>query len=565
MDSRLSNKSTKVLMPKSSKYNLLLQLLLLPFLATPLAAQIWSRSLAEANRQKILLICNGTEPQSLDPSLANGIPEKELLEALFEGLVLDDPHNNGSYLPGVAESWEHNADYSSWTFHLRKNARWSNGEPVTARDFVFAGQRVLTASLGATHSDRYINVKGAMEYVEGKLTDFDQVGIHAVDDYTLRYDLTGPTPYFLIRVTDQAFFPENAASILKFGTMGQRNTPWTKPGNLVGNGPFMLTEWRENDVVVVRKNPNYWDAATVKLNEIRFFSIEDYSTMDRAFWAGQLHVTLTVPLDKVPRYRREHPDTFQIAPYLGVYSYMLNVKQKPLDDVRVRQALSLAIDRDAIVKNILRGKQQPATGYVPPGIPGYTPTNMVSYQPDKARQLLAEAGYPHGAGFPKINIFINTSEAHRTIAEAIQQMWKSELGIQVGITNQEWKVYLDTITKHNFDIARLGWIGDLDPIGFLDTFRTGSPDNISNWSNPQFDGLMHQSDQTGDPIARDKILAQAEQVLLGDACAIPIYWYTSTHLVHPTVIGWEPNLLDTHPWKFIDLAPVPPSGLAQSR
>src|SRR5262249_41764326 len=159
-------------------------------------------------------------------------------------------------------------------------------------------------------------------------------------------------------------------------------------------------------------------------------------------------------------------------------SYMLNVKQKPLDDVRVRQALSLAIDRDAIVKNILRAKQQPATGYVPPGIPGYTPANNVSYQPDKARQLLAEAGYPHGAGFPKSNIFINTSEAHRTIAEAIQQMWKSELGIQVGITNQEWKVYLDTITKHNFDIAREGWIGDLDPIGFLDAFRTGSPDNV---------------------------------------------------------------------------------------
>ena len=552
-------------MPKAPRTILLIQFLLLALLTGPVSAQVWSRSLAEANRQKILLICNGTEPQSLDPSLANGIPEQELLQALFEPLVLNHPRNNGKYLPGVAESWEHNADYSVWTFHLRKNARWSNGDPVTAHDFVFAAQRELTASLGAPRSDRYHNIRGATDYLEGKLTDFNQVGVHAVDDYTLRYDLTGPTSYFLIRLNGQEFLPENANSILKFGTIGQRNTPWTKPGNLVGNGPFALSDWRENDVVVVRKNPNYWDAATVKLNEIRFFSIEDYSTMDRAFWAGQLHITLTVPLDKVPRYRREYPDMFQVAPYLGVYSYMLNVKEKPLDDVRVRQALSFAVDRDAIIKNLLRAKQKPASGYVPPGIPGYATTNVVGYQPAKARQLLAEAGYPHGAGFPKINIFINTSEAHRTIAEAIQQMWKSELGINVGITNQEWKVYLDTITKHHFDVARLGWIGDLDPIGFLDNLRTGSPDNIPNWSNPQFDALMQQSDQTGDPTARTKILEQAEQVLLADACAIPIYWYTSTHMVHPTVIGWEPNVLDTHPWKFIDLAPGLPTGPAQRR
>jgi oligopeptide transport system substrate-binding protein len=511
-------------------------------------------ALEEANRRKILLICEGTEPRTLDPHTSQGVPEHHIIIGLMEGLMEYDPNDQSKELPGLADRWEHNENYSVWKFHIRDNAKWSNGDPVTAQDFVFSYKRILTATLGAPYIDALFILKGARDYAEGKVTDFNQVGVKALDDRDLQFELIGPTPYFLSALLHTAWYPVNPNTILKFGRMDERDTKWTRPGNYVGTGPFILKTWKENDVIELVRNPLYWDAANVKLNGINFYSIENYDTQERAFQAGQLHKTEQMPLDKIPYYRREHPDLIRIDPYEGVYFYRINVKRKPLDNPKVRLALNLAVDRESIVKNITRGKQRPATGFTPPGMGDYQTLDVIHYDPARARQLLAEAGYPNGQGFPKFSILINTNQWHRTVAEAIQQMWKEELNIDVGIENQEWKVYLASQNDLNYDISRSGWIGDfMDPVTFLSVWRTGDGNNDTGWSNPEYDKLLDQAAQTGDPKERFSILHQAEQVWLSEPPGVLIYWYTLVYNLDPSVKNWNPLALDDHNYKFIDL------------
>jgi oligopeptide transport system substrate-binding protein len=510
--------------------------------------------LEEANRRKILLICEGTEPRTLDPQTSQGVPEHHIIMGLMEGLMENDPNDQSKQLAGLADRWEHNEDYSVWKFHLRDNAKWSNGDPLTAQDFVFSYKRILTPTLGATYIDALYILKGARDYAEGKVTDFNEVGVKALDDHNLQFDLIGPTPYLLSALLHTAWFPVNPNVILKFGRMDERDTKWTRPGNYVGTGPFILKTWKENDVIELVRNPFYWDAANVKLNGINFYSIENYDTQERAFQAGQLHKTEQVPLDKIPYYRREHPELIRIDPYVGAYFYRINVTRKPLHNPKVRLALNLAIDRESIVKNITRGKQKPATGFTPPGIANYEPLDVIHYDPDRARQLLAEAGYPNGKDFPKFNILTNTNQWHRTVAEAIQQMWKQELNIDVGIENQEWKVYLASQNDLNYDISRSGWIGDfMDPVTFLSVWRTGDGNNNTGWRNPAYDKLLDQAAQTGDPLKRFSILHEAEQLWLSEPSGILIYWYTLVYNLDPSVKNWNPLALDDHNYKFIDL------------
>lgn len=518
-----------------------------PATATPPA-------LEEANRRKILLICEGTEPRTLDPQTAQGVPEHHIIIGLMEGLLENDPNDQSKQLPGLADRWEHNEDSSVWKFHLRDNAKWSNGDLVTAQDFVFSYKRILTATLGAPYIDALFILKGAREYAEGKVTDFNQVGVKALDDRNLEFELIGPTPYFLSALLHTAWYPVHAATILNFGRIDERDTKWTRPGNYVGTGPFILKTWKENDVIELVRNPLYWDAANVKLNGINFYSIENYDTQERAFRAGQLHKTQELSLDKIPYYRREHPELIRIDPYEGAYFYRINVKRKPFDNPKVRLALNLALDRESIVKNITRAKQKPATGYVPPGMGDYQPLNVIHYDPDRARQLLAEAGYPNGRGFPKFNILTNTNQWHLTVAEAIQQMWKQELNIDVGIENQEWKVYLDSQHNLNYDVSRSGWIGDfMDPVTFLSIWRTGDGNNDTGWGNPEYDKLLDQAAQTADPQKRFSILHQAEQLWLSEPSGVLIYWYTLVYNLDPSVKNWNPLALDDHNYKFIDL------------
>jgi oligopeptide transport system substrate-binding protein len=344
----------------------------------------------------------------------------------------------------------------------------------------------------------------------------------------------------------------------KHGKRYDRGNRWTRPENIVSNGPFVLKEWRTNDRLIVAKSTNYWDAITTRLNEIHFYPIESNDNEERAFRAGQLHVTNTVPVTKVDAYRKES-STLRIDPYYGTYFYRVNMDpqktpNKALLDARVRRALSLSIDRESIVKNITRAGQTAAFSFVPQGPGDYRTRDKLGYDPEGARKLLAEAGFPGGKGLPKVGIHINTSEDHKLIAEAIQAMWKRELGIEVEITNQEWKVYLQTQNTMSYQTSRSGWIADYaDPNSFLEIWRTGNGNNSTGFANGEYDQLIEQSLTAGAPAARIELLQKAEGVLLRESPIIPIYFYTRNYLITSSVKGWTSNLLDDRVFKLISL------------
>lgn len=507
----------------------------------------------KAAREGILLFGNGTEPKGLDPHIVTGVPENHIISALLEGLVAYHPTDDLQSSPGMAERWEHNADFTRWTFYLR-DAQWSNGDPVTAQDFVYSWQRALSPALGNEYAPMLYVIRNAEKFNTGEISDFGQVGVKALDAKTLQVDLEGSTSYFPLMLQHYSFFPVNPRAVEEHGGMTDRQSGWSTLDNFVGNGPFRLKKWVTNQVLEVERNPAYWDAKTVKLNGIRFFPIDNAAAEETMFRNNRLHLTSTVFPDKIPVFRENMPEKLQIDPYLGNYFYRLNVTRKPLDDKRVRRALALALDKKLIVEKVTKGGQAPATGFVPQGIQGYEASEAVQFRPDEARRLLAEAGYPGGKGFPNIEIMINTSEAHRKIAEAVQELWRRELGINVGIYNQEWKVYLDNQSNLNYDISRSGWIADyVHPSTFIDMFTTGNGNNDTGWSNPQYDRLVEAARYAGSEDERIDLMQRAEAILLEEMPVIPIYWYTRVYLKDPRVQGWYPKLLDNHPYKHVSL------------
>jgi oligopeptide transport system substrate-binding protein len=490
-----------------------------------------------------LHVGNGTEPQGLDPHTVTGVPEHRLVSTLFEGLVDVDPGDLHP-VPAVAESWTVSDDGTAYTFHLRTTAAWSNGDPVTAHDFVYAWRRILSPGLGSQYAYMLHGLKNAKEFNEGAITDFAQVGVTAVDDYTLCVTLNHPTPYFLPMQIHFTWYPVHPPTIERFGRMEDRNTRWTRPGNLVGNGAFILERWVPNNVIEVVKNERYWNAANVRLRRILFYPIDNLLTEERNFRTGALQLTENVPITKVPVYRRDHPEVLHLDPYLGTYFYRINVTRPPLNDVRVRRALALALDRESLTRNVLTGGQQPARSLTVPGMAGYTCKAGIDYDPEGARRLLAEAGYPGGAGFPHVELLYNTSENHKLIAEAVQQIWKQNLKVEVSLVNQDWKVYLASQRNLDYQIARAAWIGDyVDPNTFLECFLTGGGNNNTGWSSKVYDAFLAQAQQTADPERRYDLFQQAERVLLEEAPIIPVYHYTRVYLKSPRVGGWHSNLL----------------------
>ncbi|MGF1549728.1 MAG: peptide ABC transporter substrate-binding protein [Sphingomonadaceae bacterium] len=513
------------------------------------------RDVDVAAAEGILLKGNGSEPKSIDPHLVTGVPENKIIQALIEGLIAYHPDDDTLPAPGVAESWEHNEDYTVWTFNLREDARWTNGDPVVAGDFVYSWERILSPALGAEYAEMLYVIENAEAFHQGEIDDFDQVGVRALDDRTLEVRLKGPTPHFLLMLKHYSFYPVNPRVVEEHGGMTDRQSGWSTVENYVGNGPFRLKEWSTNEVLEVEKNPDYWDAETVQLNGIRFFPIENVNTEFTAFQGGRLHVTNEVPNDRIPSLRAEMPDQLMIEPYLGSYFYRVNVTREPFDDPRVREALALAIDRSLIVERVTQGGQAVATGFVPQGITGYEPTDAVGHDPERARALLAQAGYPGGEGFPNAEILINTSENHRKIAEAIQAMWRETLGIEIGIYNQEWKVYLDSQSSLNYDISRSGWIADyVHPMTFLELFTTGNGNNDTGWSNSSYDSLIRRAQTADSEEQRISLLKRAEAILLEDLPVLPIYWYTRVYMKDPRVQGWVPKLLDNRPYKYVSLS-----------
>lgn len=537
----------------------IIRLLVLAALLAGLAAFHQSRAhrptrVDVATEKGILLIGNGSEPETLDMQLATGVPEHHIFDALFEGLVATTPEDPDANGPGVATHWD-TQDFVSWIFHLRKDAKWSDGTPLTAHDFAYSFQRMLSPDLAAPYATMLYPMVKAEAFNKGEVKDFSEVGVKVVDDRTLQITLNGPAPYFPSMLKHYSWHPVPRHVIERFGKMTDQYTAWTKVGNLVGNGPFQLTEWQFTHSITVERNPHYWDAATVKLNGIKFIPIVSDATEERAFRDGQLHATNTVPLSMLDYYGKNRPEVLHVDPMLGIYFYRINVTRQVFKDARVRKALALAVDREALVKNVLRGGQKPALGFTPPGSgDAYTTPQVLKYDPEEARRLLAEAGYPNGKGFPKFDILINTMESHRTIGEAIQEMWRRNLNIPAGVLNQDWTVYLESQRKLDFDLCRAGWIGDyLDPFTFLSIWQTGDGNNNTGFSSKRYDELMQASMREGDVPKRMAMLQEAETLLLDELPMVPLYWYVRNHLSLPEVKGLKSSLLEHRCYKAVYL------------
>lgn len=511
-------------------------------------------------RTQTLHFANLSEPSDLDPQIITSLQDFNIVLSLFEGLTQYDPVDCRP-TPGVATHWEPSADARTWTFHLRRDARWSNGDPVTARDFAYAYRRMLSPGLASEYAYMLFCLDGAEAFVSGQTTDFSTVGVDVVDDHTLRLRLVYPVPYLPDLVAHASWYPVHQDTIEAHGAMDQRGTRWTRPGNLVGNGPFTLAEWKPNQVIRVTKSPTYWDAAVVRLNEIRFYPIESTASEEAAFRAGQIHLTTGIPIDKIAVYRNDPAlkHFLQQDTTLATYFYRFNVTKKPLDDVRVRRALSLAIDREQLVNRVTLGGQVPARNLTPPKTAGYTAGDLLKGDAAEARRLLAEAGFPDGVGFPKLEILYNTNDGHRRIAEAIQQMWKTTLNIDIGLYNQEAKVMSDSMREGNYQIARYAWVGDyLDASTFLELMLTDSGNNQTGWSNAEYDRLVNEARYALDPAQRFELYRRAEQILMEESPIAPIYFYVNSQLQVPELKGWHGNLLDIHPYKGVYLEAATP-------
>ncbi|NBQ59149.1 MAG: peptide ABC transporter substrate-binding protein [Opitutaceae bacterium] len=492
----------------------------------------------------------GNDLADLDPHLATQAADYNVLSALLEGLVAEDPVDLHP-VPGVAQSWTISPDGRTYTFHLRTDARWSNGASVTAGDFVDSWRRMLTPTLGADSANLLYIIQGA-EAFHKSTAPWSAVGLAAPDARTFIVTLEHPAPHFLALLNHTAFFPVYLPAIEKSGSATDRGNPWARPGTFVGNGPFNLKTWRAGQVIIAEKSPTYWDVTNVRLNAIHFHAIESVDTEERAFRAGQLHLTETVPPGKIDSYRKSSPELLRIDPLLGTYFFRLNVNRPPLTDPRIRRALSLALDRTAIVEKILRGGQLSALRLVPPALLASPIDALPSAAPGAAAALLAEAGYPGGRGLPPLDLLFNTSEIHRTIAEAVQEMWRRELGLEVRLTNQELKSTLSARRAGDFQMLRSVWTADYaDPTSFLSIFTTANGNNYTGWADSAYDAALFAAARTSELVARNALFNQAERILLDAAPIIPIFHYTHVFLLQPSVRGWNSTVLDHHPYKHV--------------
>ena len=506
-------------------------------------------------REGILIMGNASEPKGFDPHVVSGVLESNIIRSLFEGLVGGHPSEDGVALPGVAERWEPNEDSSVWTFHLREDAVWSDGHPLTAEDFLFSFERLLTPSLASDYSFMLYYIRGAEAFHTGETTDFSTVGVSAPDPHTLVVELNGPLPFLPEITKHYTWYPVPKHVVLRYGEIGEPFTKWTRPGHIVSNGPFVLKSWRINDHVEVEKNPLYWDADTVTLNGIRFLPIINAYTEARMFRNDQLHITYTLAPEMIGHSKEHMPENVRTQLYLGTYFARCNVDSPAFSDPRVREAFSLAIDQQSIIDNVTLGNQKPATGLVPP-FGDYPPSTPVTFDPERARELLAEAGYPGGKGLPDIEFLTTDQDTAKALSEALQAMWKEHLGVTVKIKQMEWTSYLSTMFDQNYDLAAGGWIGDyLDPLTFLDMWIEGGGNNRTGWSNSEFEKILHRAGQTGDATERYQLLKEAEELFLSERPILPIYWYTRNVLISDNVEGWDSLILDNHPYKFVRLRP----------
>jgi oligopeptide transport system substrate-binding protein len=505
------------------------------------------------NREQILHVGNGAEPESVDPHVAIAYSDQRLLAALFEGLCATDEPSSQP-VPGAAERWEVSADGLTWTFHLRAGLQWSNGEPLTADDFIQSWRRNLAPAFGSGYAYLLFPIKNAEAFNGGKLTDPAALGLAAPDPRTLVVTLERPTPYLPSLTAATPWYPINPRVVARFGALTDRTGVWTRPENFVGNGPFVLKEWTPGSRLVVARNPRYWDAAAVRLNGIVFYPIENPDVEERNFRAGQLHLTNNLPLSKIPAYRASDAAKLRSDLFLQVYFLRFNVTKPPFDNPKVRRALALAIDRDSISRNLLHGSRAPADHFVPPHTAGYDSRAHVAQDLAEARRLLAAAGYPGGEGLPVFELQVRNDEFQPKMIEAVQAMWQRELGVRISIALLEQKVMIQNQQTLNFTIGANGWVADFaDPVTFLDIFVTGGGNSWTGWSNPEYDRLIAGAARTLDPAARYEIFQQAEAILLEQAPVIPLVFGARNFLIDPAVKGWEPAPIGIYQYKKVYL------------
>jgi oligopeptide transport system substrate-binding protein len=479
---------------------------------------------------------HGQEPETIDPTLNTTVDGGTIILAVFEGLTKLDLNDNP--IPGVAEKWDISPDKTKYTFHLRKDAKWSDGKPVTAKDFYYSWKRALDPKTAAEYSYMLFYIKNAEEFYtdeKGKVK-FEDVGIKVKDDYTLEVQLKAPTPFWLKITAFPTLMP------LREDIVSKNPEKWTmSPDTYIGNGPFKLVEWKTKDMMKFVKNDNYWNKDAIKIDGVIKTFIAEASTMLAGFEANELDVIDTVPLDEIPRLQKESKE-FYILPQIGTYYYCFNVKKAPFNNLKVRKAFALALDKEDIVYKV-RKSGTPATAFVPPGVPDAEPGSdfrkvggpffPTKAQPEEAKKLLAEAGYPDGKGLPPITFIYNTNEEHKKIAEAALEMWKKNLGItNITITNQDWAVFVNTRQKGDFQIARHGWLSDYnDPMSFIDLFTTGNGNNDAQWSNKEFDKLIQKARLAANEKERMEILHKAEKLFLDDVIMIPLFHYTENTMI----------------------------------
>lgn len=514
-------------------------------------AVVWLTGCSASYPPADLVVINGHEPESLDPAIGSTVEDSRVGAALFEGFVRNDPITSAA-IPSLAERWDISPDGRIYTFHLRTNLQWSTGEPIHADDFVYSWRRVLDPKTAAQYAGQLFYVKNAQDFSEGKLTDPEKVGIHAVDENTVQIELNAPTAFFLELITLPTFAVVPRFAIEKYGDEWIRHQP------VPTSGPYTLETWRLNDRIRVRKNPRYWDAANTKLETVDFLPVAMPSTALNLYHTGEADIIWDqelVPAELLD-VLRTGPD-YHRYDYLATYFLRYNVTQAPFNDVRVRKALAMAIDKKRLCEKLLRGGEKPTSHLVPDNVAHYEKTEGLSYNPDQARKLLAEAGYPDGKGFPNFNYLLDSgggANLHEQIAVEIQNMWERELGIHVELRQMEKKIYIDAQNKLDYNVSRSSWIGDYnDPDTFLGLFRSFDGNNRTGWKNARYDKLISDADNEVDMKKRTALLKEAETLLVRDEVPIvPIYHYVGFNFYDPAKVkGIHANVLDIHPLNAI--------------
>ena len=492
---------------------------------------------------------NGTEPGTLDPHRAEGVPASNVLGDLFEGLVMEDP--SGAYIPGAAESWSLSEDAKTYTFKMRENGKWSNGDVVTAENFVYGLRRSVDPATLSNYSSMLYPIKNARDIVLGKKSS-ETLGVRANGPTTLIIELEEPTPYFLSLLTHSTTYATHRPSVEKFGAR------FTRPGNLVGNGAFKLEEWRVQSHIKLVRNTEYWDNKNTTLEEVYYYPIDDVNSSFKRYRAQELDFTETVLAEQLPWIRQCLPGDLKISPYFGSYYYGFNNTQPPFKNKpKLRTALSMAVDRNVITDIILGAGQIPAYSLVPSvktfkAVPANWSQWTQEQRNQEAQRLYSEAGFSKEKPL-EVEILYNTSDNHKRIALAIAAMWKQTLGVKTTLRNQEWKVFLETRRlKQGTQVYRAGWIGDYDdPYTFSQLLHSENEMNHPGYSSEEYDELINLAATKNAGESRLDVLRQAEKAMLEDMPIIPIYFYVSQHLIKPRVSGLEGNVMDHHYSKYV--------------